>query len=475
MAGMERNTQVRAVFLSSGLPVGIDAYRRHHPRIDVPDNLEILEKLRGECQGVRLLGDGEVTKAEQAVLKTRQERDQLDGLLVFGAPPEDLISIGLPMVAVERPLEGCTTVPFHSYSQSMVLTSSLPAHRDKDSEVYSSRLQNIAGKVETLDAIARMKGLRILVVTDSPPLGYFEPIDLQIKKGREEYEGIYEKNLRETFGAEIVTAPQQEILDKMDEIDHSAARKVAGAWIREAVALRGANEEEVLKSGMLYLAMKEMLKEHECDAITTEGYGWPPLGYEEGPPSQGLPSSQLCTEGVVATSETLIDCLITQQLGLYITGSAGFMGDYTIDPHTDIAIMAHCEGSFRPYADERRAPYVIRNLPFVDEDSGGACVQIDYPIGETVTVAKISMYGRKLSLWTGETVSGEELFPYWNDVLGRTKLAVRCNARALLENVDWGTFGNHRAAFFGDHRQKFKDLAKLIGFEVVEKDKVTGA
>ena len=81
------------------------------------------------------------------------------------------------------------------------------------------------------------------------------------------------------------------------------------------------------------------------------------------------------------------------------------------------------------------------------------------------------MYKKKISIFTGETVSGEEIFPYWDDVLGRNKIAVKTDAKTLLENVDWKTFGNHRTVFFGDYRQEFKDLAKLIGFEVVEKDK----
>jgi len=42
---------------------------------------------------------------------------------------------------------------------------------------------------------------------------------------------------------------------------------------------------------------------------------------------------------------------------------------------------------------------------------------------------------------------------------------------SLLENLDWKTFGNHRVTFYGDYRQKTKDLATLIGFEVAEKDK----
>jgi len=92
------------------------------------------------------------------------------------------------------------------------------------------------------------------------------------------------------------------------------------------------------------------------------------------------------------------------------------------------------------------------------------------PINEVVTVVKISMYKKKISVSTGKTVSGEELFEGWDDILCRTKLAIKTNAKALLKNLDWKTFGNHRVAFYGDYRQKIKDLAKLIGFEVVEKD-----
>jgi len=102
------------------------------------------------------------------------------------------------------------------------------------------------------------------------------------------------------------------------------------------------------------------------------------------------------------------------------------------------------------------------------ENKGGACVETHYPIGEIVTVAKISMYKKKLSLFTGKSISGEELFPYWRDILGRNKVAIKTNAKALPENVDWKSFGNHRVVLFGDWKEEFKDLAKLIGFDVIE-------
>jgi len=42
--------------------------------------------------------------------------------------------------------------------------------------------------------------------------------------------------------------------------------------------------------------------------------------------------------------------LITQQLGLYITGSTGLLGDYSIDPIINTAIVAHCEGTKKTQA-----------------------------------------------------------------------------------------------------------------------------
>jgi hypothetical protein len=82
------------------------------------------------------------------------------------------------------------------------------------------------------------------------------------------------------------------------------------------------------------------------------------------------------------------------------------------------------------------------------------------------------VYAKKMAVFTGRTIPGEELFPYWDDILGRNKVAIRANAKALFENVDWKSFAHHRVVLFGNYRQEFKDLAKLIGYEVVEEDKL---
>ena len=411
-------------------------------------------------------------RTQAALEEIRNSLKDLDGLLIFGAPWGELIETGLPIIAV-FPMWGTLMAGFNfeTYKGKGVLTGYLPVVRDASESVFSSRLDDIAGKIKLIQALSKMKGLRVLVVTDRPALGAFEPTSLQVRGDRKRYEEVYLRHLEETFQTELVTAPQQEMVERMNEADGEEARKVARKWIEETEGMKGTQEAEVVKSARLYLAMKALMEKYHCQAITTEGYGVF-AGYKAGPiPSQGLPSSQFCTDGVVATSETLIDSLITQQLGLFITGSTGFNGDYLIDPFNGTAIIGHCECSFRPWGDERRAPYTIRNLPRWEKNEGGACVQVDLPVNETVTVTKVSMYDRKISVFTGEAVPGRELFEDWDDLACRTKLAVKTDTKGLLENLDWKTFGVHRTAFYGDHRQRIKDLATLVGFQVVEKDR----
>ncbi len=464
-----KKTRIYTVF-TSGIVTGA-AYSIYHPDIEIIENKEVLEILKEKCKKVEFVGETRPT--EEVIENIKAQKDKLDGLLCLGSPPDELISIGLPMVAVSR-LWGEWFPLSHDHNDfkgKKVVTSILPVIPDKDRSVYLSRIDDIAGKIKLVDAISKMKGLRVLVVTDKPPLGEFEPKVFQIKTSREEYEKVFVNNLKETFGAFLVPIPQEDLVEKMKVQDEEKAKEVTKKWMDEASGIRGTNEEQILRSAKLYLAMKELMTEHNCGAIATEGYGKFPGGYSI-LPSQGLPSSQLCTEGIVATSETLINSLITQQLGYNFTGSTGQNGDYFMDFFNDIAIIAHCEAPFNPYGDGEKVPYIIRNLPFFEEENtGGAVAQVIYPIGVPVTVAKIDMNNKKIAVFTGETVSGEELFPYWNDILCRTKVAIKTNAKALHENRDWKTFWQHRVTFFGDYRQEFIDLAKLIGFEAVECDK----
>ena len=467
-----RDTRIYTVFTSSGLSTSSDTYPLHHPDQKVLSNEDMLAEIRRRCEGVEFVGTTAVERPAYAVANVQARRQSLDGVLYFGVLPDELTQLGVPVVAV-HPLWDQWQAPFNSYRGNRVLTATLPVIADASEDTFAARLDAIAQKIRLVQAVARMKSLRILCVTDIPALGAYEPTRLQMaEEGRETYEQKYLENLG-ALGAEIIVRPQEEMVSKMEAAPEAEAREIARRWISESAGVKGTNEAEIEKSASLYLAMRSLMDEHGANAVTTEGYGVF-MNYKDGPiPSQGLPSSQFCTDGVVATSETLVDSLITQQLGLWITGSTGFNGDYIVDVENGKAYIGHCECPFNPYGDERRVPYVIRNLPqwpIEEQEKGGACVQVNLPAGEAVTVAKVSVHDKKLALFTGKTVPGEQLFPGWDDILCRTKLAIETDAATVFQNLDWTTFGNHRVVFYGNHREELIDLAALLGYQAVEKD-----
>jgi len=72
---------------------------------------------------------------------------------------------------------------------------------------------------------------------------------------------------------------------------------------------------------------------------------------------------------------------------------------------------------------------------------------------------------------TGISASGYDFYKKFDDILCRTKLVMKTDTEAFEKNFDTISLGVHRNLIFGDHRQTFKDLSALIGYEVVEEDR----
>lgn len=469
---MDRRTRVYVAFSSAGLFSSTQTYLLNYPQGRVQSNDDILGEICGRCRGIEFVGTTEVKAPNQVAREIHDQIDSLDGVLYFGALSDEMLQLGLPAVAV-YPLWGRWQDGFHAYRGQRVVTATLPVIPDVSKAVFSSRLDTIARKLKLVDAVARLRQLRVLLVTDRPLLGEYAPYGFQTARdGREAYERKYLENLA-ALGGEVIVRPQEEMVAKLRAVPETAASEVAARWIAGAENMRRTNQAQVTESAKLYLTMKAMLEEYQANAITTEGYGVS-IYHKDGPiPSQGLPASMLCTEGVIATSETLVDSLVTQQLGLWLTGYAGFNGDYIVDAENNKAYIGHCEAPLNPWGDERRVPYVIRNLPQYPVDRqeiGGACVQARLPENERVTVVKLSVHDKKMTMFSGRTVNGDQLFPGWDEILCRTKVAIDVDAKRLFQHLDWWTFDVHRVVFFGDHGQTFADLAKLMGYDLIIED-----
>ncbi len=88
-----------------------------------------------------------------------------------------------------------------------------------------------------------------------------------------------------------------------------------------------------------------------------------------------------------------------------------------------------------------------------------------FPAGETVTTIKISVFHKKIAIRMGTIIDNVK------DERGCvSKMLVRSDARKILENYDWDTFGWHRVTFIGDWKEQFVIAAKWFGLEVIKED-----
>jgi len=89
------DTKIFVMFRSEGRGHEVDWDAEDMQRILT--NEEILNELEKRCEGVEFIGETNVVGIESAVKNLNQEKN-IDGIVVFGPPPNELIETGLPII-----------------------------------------------------------------------------------------------------------------------------------------------------------------------------------------------------------------------------------------------------------------------------------------------------------------------------------------------------------------------------------------
>lgn len=417
---------------------------------------EILSELESKCKNVDFVGKDIVTNivrnkegAKLALKNIEDLRKDLDGVLAIGYPSSGFPSTGFPTIVVND-LFKTWILPSHRYPNTLLAYLS---EYDISPSVSSSRLKDLVEKIKLIQAIKNLKNQRLLSVA---------------RDAAEPGEGF--------GGIKIIPIGVKELMEQIEKINEEEAKKIAKMWINEAKDMREpeTDEAEVIKSAKQYSALENLIEKYDATAVTSRGCGFYRYGQEVLEPIDSMPGLAIMEfkkRLFVAVAQADMSAAIIEMLALYLTGRPGFTGDVVIDPFHDVVIVMHCCGpAINPYGDDRRIPYAISNHTGWKPGTGGAVPSaLEFPVNETVTIIRINTDAKKMELFTGKTVDGYSLYKNWNDLACRNKLTLKVDdAKKLLKNWDPATFGIHRVAIYGDFREKFKELATLMGFEVIE-------
>lgn len=279
------------------------------------------------------------------------------------------------------------------------------------------------------------------------------------------------EQVKNKFGADLVTVPNDEILKMAAAIDLKVAEAEAERyWIKPANAIIEPSQEEIVDSTRYYLAIKKLMVRENFRAMCSSAC--------MGNPRACLTVSKLGDLGLVGCCEGDIDSTLTELLFAYGFGAPGFITDPVIDESKNAVVQFHCT-SFTQRPDGSRMPFVIRTQT---DSGGGVALQVQWQIGEPVTMAKL------VNLDTMLVVPGKVTETSTSPLACRTQFtqSVR-NARHLFLNWGGGAIvpadfeGDiaqyvgampmlHRDVFYGDHMRGVKRLGSLMGFKVVEED-----
>ena len=494
-AKVGENTKMYTVFVSKGCSC---PGPRGRVAKGLTTNEELLHKLQSECSEVDFIAR-DITKpgtSYEAVFNELEVlKEDLDGVLIIGLLREyKLAFTGLPTIYVNNLFEWMN-IPYKLYTMGKsteednilvggveykggrIITAQLDRRNACSESVTSAMFEDLLGKIKLIQVIKKLKETKILVVT---PHHYLAQVDYRGDRHKhfpKNYNETYTRALKESLGVELVRVEPEEFYEAVKKVEEREAEKSAQKWIDEAKEIWDTTKSEVIKTAKSYLAFEALRKKYNCDAVSTHIRTLTGSGKLEDTFAPGLGLMEFQKRGIQAICQEYENIMVAHLIGYYLTGRPSMLGDLMVDTGNNVSIVMHCGAPLNPYGDDRRLPYILRShaespVKGTLKPGSRTGATVRFPVNEPVTIWKVYVLHKKIGIHTGKTVDGRSLYKDFDNIMCTSKLIVKVDdAKKMQRHFSPDKYGIHRAATFGDLRERIKDLATLIGFEVIEEDK----
>jgi hypothetical protein len=268
----------------------------------------------------------------------------------------------------------------------------------------------------------------------------------------------FRKATQEVLGVQLLPIAFEELSAAYAAADVGQAESFADRWTKQAQEVVEPNRDEIQKSAVMYVAMKQLIDKHGARGISINCLGGFYGGHMPAYPCLGF--TQLNDDGLVGGCEAdQMSALTMATLGALV-GRPGYISDPVIDTSKNAIVYAHCVAMTKPFgADGAVNPYRIRNH---SEDRKGASIQSLLPAGYMTTTLEINPVSRQVLLHQAKTIGNNP-----SDLACRTKLEaiVKGDLERLTET--W-RMGWHRVTFYGELKGPVTELCQRLKLELIE-------
>jgi L-fucose isomerase-like protein len=267
------------------------------------------------------------------------------------------------------------------------------------------------------------------------------------------------KAIEALLGTKVVRVSFKELHAAYERADKDQAAKWADLWIKAAEKVIEPAREEIVKSGAMYLGMKELLRRRNAQAITINCLGGYYGGHIKAYPCLGF--TQLNNDGLVGACESDVRSTITMLAIGTLSRRPGYISDPVIDTAKRQVIYAHCVAPTKVFGPAGASnPYHIRSH---SEDRRGAAMRSLLPLGYMTTTLELHAGRKQFILHQGKSVENID-----EDKACRTKLAAEVKGDIEKLFNYWDQWGWHRVTFYGDLKPCVQELAKALKMRVIE-------
>jgi hypothetical protein len=480
--------------------VGYDTARLHYNRsVLTPDgkrvprhfvtNTDVVAKLQAAMPGLEFVHrelDHSPAGYQRLLGEIQQFKESIDGLVLVGgatitmqgidsAGGQPLAFTGLPTIYVDnlfklQPLSYKTCK-----SRGRVILAEIDREAILPPDKSEAMFQDLVEKVRIFDALHRLREAKVLFIKD--PSVDIDHVDFKTLPPR--YNDMIVGRIKECFGIDFVFRDVEDLLAQYRSVTDDEARPLAEKWMAEADAVQPNLEGEVMKSARLYVAI-ERIKNETLDvtpaAIMISGEY---RVVEEGvTTTTSLPMMEFHKQGIIGCYQSYTGTTLAELLGYYLVGRMSFVHDDVVDLANNITHHMHCGTPINNVWGTKNLRYKIRDYTTGKwhEDrkhrDGAVPSEASFPVGVPVTIWKVFPLRKRITLYTGTSVDGEAMYREWKDIICRNKLPIKVDdAAKILSRHDVLEYGCHRVATFGDLRERVKQLATFIDFEVEEWDR----
>jgi len=416
----------------------------------------------------------------------QQFKDEIDGIVLVGGvavrhqgidgpAQQPLAFTGLPTIYVDN-LFKLQPMPYKvCRERGKVVFAELDREGIMPPEKSAAMFDDLVGKVRMIEALRTLREAQILFIKS--PESDIDGVDFKVLPPR--YNEQIVARIAECFGTQFVFHDVEDLIDRFKALSDDEARPVAEVWKAGAVSVQEGIEDEIIKSARLYLAIDAIRDEHGLDPVAIMVNG-EYRALDEGITSTtSLAMTEFQKRGIVGCYQSYTGTTFAQLFAWHIFGRMSFVHDDAVDIANDITLHMHCGTPINSLWGDEDLTYKLRDYTTgkwhedLGHRDGAVPSEVSFPVGAPVTVWKVFPMKRKITLYTGTSVDGAEVYgETWPDIICRNKLPVKVeDAERIIGWHDVLEYGCHRCATFGDLRKPIKQLATLIGFEVEEWDR----